>query len=391
VRESGKPLAAGVGEWVVAADLFEFFAEEGKRTYGYTIPPRVGNRRMTVIHEPVGVVGVITAWNFPAYNPARAIASALAAGCTCVVRPSELTPLSAMAICEILVEAGVPAGAIGLVNGDPHAIGQAMLDHPALRKISFTGSVPVGKLLMDGASRTMTRLSLELGGNAPVLILPDVDAATVAKASVAAKFRNTGQVCISPQRFFVSREQMKTFEEVVVEESRRLRVGPGLDPESRVGPMITQRHRERVEALIAGATAAGAKVRTGGKRPAGRGFFLEPTVLGDVAPEMPVFADEVFGPVFTMTAFDQLADAVARANQTHYGLAAYVFTQNLAAATYASEHLDFGMIGINEWAPHASEAPFVGRKASGLGHEAGREGLLDNMETKLVTLGGLTK
>jgi acyl-CoA reductase-like NAD-dependent aldehyde dehydrogenase len=391
VRESGKPLAAGVGEWVVAADLFEFFAEEGKRAYGYTIPARAANRRMTVIHEPIGVVGVITAWNFPAYNPARAIASALAAGCTCVVRPSELTPLSAMAICEILVEAGVPAGAIGLINGDPHAIGQAMLDHPALRKISFTGSVPVGKLLMDGASRTMTRLSLELGGNAPVLILPDVDAAAVAKASVAAKFRNTGQVCVAPQRFFVAREQMQMFEEVVVEESRALRVGPGLDPESRVGPMITQRHRERVEALIAGATAAGARVRTGGKRPARPGFFLEPTVLADVAPEMPVFADEVFGPVFTMTAVDQLADAIALANKTDYGLAAYVFTHNLAAATYAAEHLDFGMIAVNEWAPHASEAPFVGRKASGLGHEAGREGLLDNMETKLITIGGLPR
>jgi acyl-CoA reductase-like NAD-dependent aldehyde dehydrogenase len=389
VRESGKPLAEAVREWQIAGDFFEWYAEEGKRIGGDVLASRVATKRMLVLKEPIGVVGVITAWNFPAYNPARAIAAALGAGCTVVVRPAELTPLSAMAMAGILEEAGLPPGVIDLVNGEPRAMGQAMLDHPDLRKISFTGSVPVGKLLMDGASRTMTRLSLELGGNAPVLVLPDVDIEAIARASVAARFRNAGQVCISPQRFFVDRQRLAAFEEVVVEETRKLPVGSGLEPATRVGPMISARHRERVEGLIAAATSAGARVRTGGTRPSRPGFFLEPTVLGDVNPGMPAFADEVFGPLFAVSAFDRLDDAIAAANSTRYGLAAYVFTNDLAAAMHAYERLDFGMVGVNEWAPHATEAPFSGRKDSGIGHEAGREGLLDNLETKLVSFGNV--
>ncbi len=381
VRESGKPLAEAVREWQIAGDLFEFFAEEGKRIHGYTIPSRVATRRMMVLREPIGVVGVITAWNFPAYNPARAAAAALAAGCPVVIRPAELTPLSAMALAAILEEAGTEPGVVGLVNGDAHAMGQAMLDHPALRKISFTGSGAVGRLLMDGASRTMTRLSLELGGNAPVLILPDVDVEAVARAAVAARFRNAGQVCVAPQRFFVHRDHHARFEEIVVAETRGVQIGP----------LISARHRDRVEAVIAASVAAGAQVRTGGRRPAdrARGFFLEPTVLGDVAPTHAAFADEVFGPVLASTGFDRLDDAIAWANQTRYGLAAFVFTNDLAAAVRAYEQLDFGMVAINEWAPHATEAPFSGRKDSGVGHEGGREGLYDNLETKLVSLGGV--
>jgi len=389
VRESGKPRAEAVREWQIAGDLFEHFAEEGKRVHGYTIASRVATKRMMVLREPIGVVGVITAWNFPAYNPARAVAAALAAGCTAVVRPAELTPLSAMAIALALEEAGLPPGALALVNGEPAPMGQAMLDHPDLRKISFTGSVAVGKLLMDGASRTMTRLSLELGGNAPVLVLPDADVEAVARGAVAARFRNAGQVCISPQRFFVERARLPAFEEIVVEETRKLPVGSGLLPQTRVGPLISARHRERVEGLIAAATSAGAAIRTGGARPPGPGFFLEPTVLGGVAPAMPAFAEEVFGPVFAMTPFERLDDAIAAANATRYGLAAYVFTSDLAAAMHAYERLEFGMIGVNEWAPHATEAPFAGRKDSGTGHECGREGLLDNLETKLVSFGNV--
>jgi acyl-CoA reductase-like NAD-dependent aldehyde dehydrogenase len=389
VREAGKPIAEALREWQVAADFFDWYAEEGKRGAGYTVPARSPARRMLVVKEPIGVVGVITAWNFPAYNPARAIAAALAAGCTVVVRPAELTPLSAMAIAAVLEEAGVPPGVVNLVNGEPHPVGQAMLDHPALRKLSFTGSVAVGKLLMDGASRTMTRLSLELGGNAPVLVLPDADVAAVARGAVAAKFRNAGQTCVTPQRFFVARAHAATFEEIVIEETRKLPVGAGLDPATRVGPLISGRHRDRVEGLIASAKAAGAVVRAGGARPHRAGYFLEPTVLGGVTPAMPAFAEEVFGPVFAMTAFDQLDEAIAAANATRYGLAAYVFTQDLAAATRAYEQLDFGMIGVNDWAPQTVEAPFAGRKDSGVGHECGREGLLDNLETKLVAFGSI--
>ena len=388
-REAGKPLAEAQGEWLVTGNFFEWYAEEGKRVNGYTIPSRIATKRMQVRYEPIGVVGVITAWNFPAYNPGRAVAAALGAGCTVVVRGAELTPLSMFAMAEILEEVGLPKGVVNVVNGDAHAQGQAMLDHPHLRKLSFTGSVRVGKLLMDGASRTMTRLSLELGGNAPVIVLPDADIDAIAKQAVAAKFRNAGQVCVSPQRFLVEKAKLARFEEVVIEETRKLPVGSGLDPKTRIGPLISGRHRERVEELIAAATTSGAKIRTGGKRTSGKGFFLEPTVLGDVTPAMPTFADETFGPLFMMSTFDQLDDAIAAANSTRYGLAAYVFTNDLNAATRCSEQLDFGMIGINDWAPQSVEGPFAGRKDSGVGHECGREGLHDNLETKLIAFGNI--
>jgi acyl-CoA reductase-like NAD-dependent aldehyde dehydrogenase len=388
VREAGKPLAEATREWQIAGDFFEWYAEEGKRVYGYTIPTRLATKRLQVRYEPVGVVGVITAWNFPAYNPGRAVAAALGAGCTVVVRPAELTPLSMFAIAEILEEAGIPKGVVNVINGDAHAQGQAMLDHEHLRKLSFTGSVRVGKLLMDGASRTMTRLSLELGGNAPVLVLPDVDIDQIAKQAVAAKFRNAGQVCVSPQRFLVEKAKVARFEEVVIEETRKLPVGSGMDPKTRIGPMISGRHRERVEELIGAATAAGAKIRAGGKRRDGKGFFLEPTVLHDAA-HTTTFADETFGPLFMMSAFDQLDDAIRAANNTRYGLAAYVFTNDLNAAMKCSEQLDFGMVGINDWAPQSTEGPFTGRKDSGIGHECGREGLHDNLETKLIAFGNV--
>ena len=253
VLESGKPLAQGKGEWLVAADLFEWFAEEGKRAYGRTIPSRVASKRMTVLRQPLGVVGVITAWNFPAYNPARAWAAALAAGCTIVARPSEFTPLTAMDLAALLVEAGIPKGVVNLVNGDPDAMGQEMLDHPAVRKISFTGSVRVGKILMDGASRTVTRLSLELGGNAPVLILPDADVGALAASAVSAKFRNNGQVCVAPQRFLVHAALADEFAEVAAMKAAQLRVGVGLDKATQVGPLINAKQRDRVEALVAAA------------------------------------------------------------------------------------------------------------------------------------------
>lgn len=391
VMESGKPYPQGKGECLVAADLFDWFAEEGKRAYGRTIPSRAPGKRMTVLRQPLGVVGVITAWNFPAYNPSRAWAAALAAGCTVVGRPSEFTPLTAMLIAEALVDAGIPPGVFNLVNGDPESMGQEMLDHPACRKISFTGSVRVGKLLMDGASRTVTRLSLELGGNAPVLVLPDVDIETVAKGSVASKFRNNGQVCVSPQRFIVHRRVAEEFAERVTERARTLRVGNGLAKDSQVGPLINARQRDRVEALVAGASAAGVEVRTGGRRPASqpKGFFYEPTVLANVRPEMPVYHEEIFGPVLPLTTFDELDEAIHLANSTPYGLAAYVWTNDLRAAIRASEGLEFGMIGVNEWTPQATEAPFGGWKQSGLGHESGAEGLEEYLETKLVSMGDL--
>jgi succinate-semialdehyde dehydrogenase len=391
VLESGKPFVQARGEWLVAADLFEWFAEEGKRAYGRTIPSRVASKRLTVLRQPLGVVGVITAWNFPAYNPARAWAAALAAGCTVVGRPSEFTPLTAMDLTGVLVEAGIPAGVMNLVNGEPEAMGQAMLDHPACRKISFTGSVRVGKILMDGASRTVTRLSLELGGNAPVIVLPDVDPPRVAAGAVTSKFRNNGQVCVAPQRFLVHRRVADAFGETAASSASVLRVGDGLERETQVGPLINARQRDRVEVLVGDAARSGAEVRTGGRRPErlSRGYFFEPTVISNVEPGMSVFREEIFGPVMPIVAFDDLDEAIALANDTPYGLAAYVWTNDLRAAIKASEGLHFGMVGVNEWSPHATEAPFGGWKQSGMGHESGAEGLAEYLETKLVSIGGI--
>lgn len=389
--ECGKPLPEARGEWMVAADLFDWYSEEGKRAYGRTIPSRRPDKRMVVIRQPIGVVGVITAWNFPAYNPSRAWAAALAAGCTVVARPSEQTPLTAMELVKVLAEAGLPPGALNLVNGEPNAMGQEMLGNAAVRKVSFTGSTRVGRILMDGASRTHKRLSLELGGNAPVLVFPDADLDQVAAGAVAAKFRNAGQVCVSPQRFLVSAKVHDALVARLAPAIAKLRVGSGLEPETRVGPLVNAAQRDRVESLVEEARARGASIAAGGRRPAHlpRGFFYEPTLVGDCDPEMALFREEAFGPVIPVARVEDFDEAIARANDTPYGLAAYVFTNDLRTAMRAAERLEFGMVGVNDWVPQAVEAPFPGWKQSGLGAESGLEGLLEYLETKLVAFGGI--
>ena len=387
--ESGKPLLQSRGEWAVAADLFEWFAEEGKRAYGRVIPSRNPARQLTVIRQALGVVGIITAWNFPIYNLARAGAATLAAGCTVVFRPSELTPLTAMEMISILLEAGMPAGVVNLVNGEPVGIAQEMLRNVHCAKIHFTGSQKVGKLLMDGSSKTVTRLSLELGGNAPVLIFPDVDVAAVAAGAITAKFRNAGQVCVSPQRFFVHRAVAERFTSEIVELTAKLRLGSGLLPETNVGPLISGGHRNAVEALVESATAAGTRTVLGGRRPAapGKGFFFEPTVITGVTSHSPLFTQEIFGPVLPIAIFDDTGEVIAQANSTRYGLAAYAWTNDLRIAQRVAEHLEFGLIGINDWSPQATEAPFPGWKESGVGQESGIEGLLEYLETKVISTG----
>lgn len=390
-EESGKPFPEARGEWTVAADLLEWYAEEGKRAYGRTIPSRLGSKRLQTIKQAAGVAGVITAWNFPAYNPARAWAAALAAGCTVVGRPSEHTPRTALALAAALHESGLPAGVLNVVIGSADPVAQALLDHPAVRVISFTGSTHVGRMLMDGASRTFTRLSLELGGNAPVLVFPDVDVNVMAKIAVSARFRNCGQVCVAPQRFLVHEKIHDALLEAMAAHVQALRVGRGLEPGTQVGPLINARQRDRIEALVDEARGVGAAVLAGGARPAhlDRGFFYAPTLLGGVKPDMRVYAEEIFGPVMPVASFRDLDEALATANATEYGLAAYVWTNDLKTAIRASEGLDFGLVGVNEWSPHATEAPFGGRKASGLGHESGPEGLEAYLETKLISYGGL--
>lgn len=390
--ESGKPLIQAKGEWSIAADLFEWFAEEAKRSYGRWIPARNAAKRQLVIKQPLGVVGLITAWNFPTYNVARAGAAALAAGCTVVIRPSEYTPLTAMAMVEILMETGVPDGAVNLVNGDPESMGQEMLRNPHCAKIHFTGSQRVGKLLMDGASKTVTRLSLELGGNAPVLIFPDVDVAQVAASAVTAKFRNGGQVCISPQRFFVHADVSKQFIDEVTSNVAKLKIGEGLEPDTNIGPLINAKQRNRIEEMVNGAKTSGAAVSLGGKRPLERkrGYFYEPTVITGVPHDGELFQAEIFGPVLPIATFEDADKVIAQANSTRYGLAAYVWTTDLRAAMKAAERLEFGMVGVNEWTPQSTEVPFVGWKESGIGREAGAEGLEEYLETKLIAFGGIT-
>ncbi|HEY3838757.1 MAG TPA: NAD-dependent succinate-semialdehyde dehydrogenase [Bryobacteraceae bacterium] len=391
VLESGKPLVQAKGEWNVAADLFEWFAEEGKRAYGRLTPSRNAARRQLVIRQPMGVIGMITAWNFPAYNVARAASAALAAGCTVVIRPSEYTPLTAMELVNVLVDAGIGGGAVNLVNGEPESMGHEMLRNPKCAKIHFTGSQRVGKLLMDGASTTVKRLSLELGGNAPVLIFPDVDLDQIAAGAITAKFRNAGQVCISPQRFLVADRVAKEFTKRVTYLTAKLRVGSGLLPETSVGPLINARQRDRVEEMVQESRESGAQVVVGGGRPAtqSRGFFFEPTVMTQVQSNSALAQSEIFGPVLPISTFESSDEAIELANRTRYGLAAYVWTNDLRAAVRTAERLEFGMIGVNEWTPQSTEVPFTGWKESGLGKESGAEGLDEYLETKLIAFGGL--
>jgi succinate-semialdehyde dehydrogenase/glutarate-semialdehyde dehydrogenase len=388
VKECGKPRAEAEGEWKVAADLFEWYAEEGKRSYGRVIPAKRTDRRMQVILQPMGVVGIITAWNFPAYNPARAAAAALAAGCTVVCKGSEYTPLSSMNLFTALHDAGMPAGAANLVNGDAAQIGNCMLGSAMVKKISFTGSTRVGKLLMDGASRTGTKLALELGGNAPVIIMDDVDVEAVAKTAASGRFRNAGQVCNIPQRFYVHEKIYDAFLHSVSNYVSRLKTGNGLDSETRMGPLINRQQQQHVLDVIEQAKTEKAEIITGGEKTE-KGFFISPAVIADRKATATFYHREIFGPVMPVIPFRTKEEVIEKANNTEYGLAAYVFTNQLATAIWLYEKLEFGMIGVNDWAPQGTEAPFGGWKQSGTGHEAGMEGMLEYMEKKLITIGGL--
>ncbi len=389
-EESGKPLAQARAEWLSAPNYLIYAGEEAKRLTGRILPPRSRTRRIDVTYRPVGVVGVITAWNFPVYNVNRAVSSALAAGCTVVVRPTEFTPRSAMLYAHALNDAGVPPGAVNVISGEPHPMGQAMLDDPRLRKIQFTGSARVGKLLMEGAARTITKLSLELGGNAPVIVFPDAgDIEAVASSGVTAKYRNCGQVCIAPQRFLVHSSVVDQFTKAAAAASEREVLGNPSDPKTTVGPLINAAQRDRVERMVNETADAGARIVSGGGRVDGPGFFYRPTIVGDVPESAPIARDEVFGPVLPIVPFDTTEEAIALANSVEYGLASFVWTSDLSAALRVSDALEFGLVGVNDWYPVAPEAPFGGMKQSGIGRESGPEGLLEYLEPKTRFIGGL--
>ncbi len=386
--ECGKPIGEATGEWGACADLFDWFAEEGKRAYGRTIPARKAGKRLLVIPQPVGVVATITAWNFPAFLLARKWAGALAAGCTIVGRPSELTPMSAMALVNVMVEAGLPPGVVNLINGDPQIMGETILSDPRVRKLSFTGSQRVGQLLMRGAAAGIKKLSLELGGSAPVLVFADSDMNWAAQQGVIAKFRNNGQVCISPARFYVEQPALEDFLEAAKQETEKLVVGDGMRAQVTNGPMVSRAGRDKVEIFVQDALEKRASLVTGGGRPPiDKGYFYQPTVLTDVTADMRIGCDEVFGPVMAVSAFSTLEEALQLANDSPYGLAGYVITKDLSTATRVYEGLDFGIIGVNDLVPATAEAPFGGVKTSGFGREAGLEGLTEYMDQKFVSIG----
>lgn len=389
VEESGKPIREARAEWNTGANLLEWFAEESKRTYGHVIPSRNASKRLMTMYEPIGVVGVITAWNFPVYNLARAWAAALAAGCTVVGRPSEYTPRSAMLYAHALVEAGLPAGVLNVINGEADPMGKAMLRDARVRKISFTGSTRVGKLLMDGASQTVTKLALELGGNAPVIIFPDVDLDRVTREAVQFKYRNNGQVCVAPQRYMVHSRIVEEFTERVADLSSKLTLGSGLIETTDVGPLINAVQRHRVEAMVKEAAAQGAEIITGGTSVTSqpRGYFYQPTVIGNLDSNMRVYGEEIFGPVMPVIPFSDVEEVLSMANALEVGLSAYVQTNDVKTAIKMYEGLEFGMIGVNEWLISTPEAPFGGIKQSGIGRECGSEGIYEYMEVKTVYMG----
>ena len=386
-REQGKPLAESKAEILHSADTFEWFGEEGKRAYGQVIPPGVPGKRHVTIKHPVGVVAAISPWNFPITLQSRKIAPALAAGCTIVCKPASQTPLSLVQVFECMIEAGLPPGVANLVIGSAQEFADEALENPICRKISFTGSTEVGKQLMKGAADQVKRLSLELGGHAPFIVFPDADPEAGAKIAVTGKFRNNGQVCISPSRFYVHKDVQKKFTEAAVELARGLKLGNGLDAGVEIGPMFEKKAMDGTISLVEDARKTGAKVLTGGKRSDRfeRGYFFEPTVLTNLSPDAKIMTEEPFAPVMPVLDFSKLDDVIAAANNTKYGLAAYVFTNDLTVAWKMAEGIEAGIIGINDPVPSTPQCPFGGMKESGLGRELAHEGLEAYLETKYVS------
>jgi len=387
-EEQGKPLKAARNEVQYGADFLLWYAEEAKRIYGETIPAPRPDQRFIVMHQPVGVVGAITPWNYPVSMITRKVAPALAAGCTIVLKPAEATPLCAVEIFKIFEEAGIPGGVVNLVTArNPVPIGEEFLTNPLVRKLTFTGSTAVGKLLARGAAEQMKRISLELGGHAPFIVFDDADRVYAAKGAMLVKFLNTGQACISPNRIFVQRSVIADFVAEAQARVSKMQAGNGLEAGVSIGPLVGPTALDKVERQVSNALDLGATLVCGGRRLTeanlDRGYFYAPTILNDVTSRMQIYREETFGPVAPIIAFDTEEEVLDMANDTVYGLASYLYTRDISRAMRVFEQLRFGIVGINDINPTAAAAPFGGMKESGLGREGGREGISEYLETKL--------
>jgi len=386
--ETGKPIAQAQREWALACDQFRWYAEQARRITGKIVDSRVSGGRFEVTREPVGVVAAFTAWNFPAALPARKLAPALAAGCPVLLRPSLQTPGVAMLMVDCLRAAGLPDGAVNLLAGTTESIYTPIMNDARVRKVSLTGSTRVGQQMIRDAAATVKKVSMELGGNAPLIIFDDADLDAALDVAVPTKFANCGQVCVTPDRFFIHESVHDAFVAGFVERTRRIRLGDGLNPDTGMGPLINGKRLQEVQAIVDHALAAGAKLETGGKRPAGfgTGYFFEPTVLSEVRDEMPVFAEENFGPIAAIPRFKDEDEVMARANASPMGLSAYAFTRCPQRIRRMVAELKAGMVGINSFALAASEVPFGGTGYSGMGREGGPEGIEDYLDTKLAQI-----
>ena len=387
--EQGKPLAEARGEIAYAASFIDWFAEEGKRVYGDTIPSPWADRRLVVIKQPVGVCAAITPWNFPAAMITRKVAPALAAGCTMIVKPAEQTPLSALALAALALEAGIPPGVLNVVTGDPVAIGGELTRSPRVLKLSFTGSTEVGRLLMQQCAPTLKKMSLELGGNAPFIVFDDADLDAAVAGAMLSKYRNAGQTCVCANRLLVQEGIYEAFAAKLAEAVKSITVGNGMDDGVSQGPLIDAPALAKVQELLGDAVAKGARIICGGKAHGlGRTFF-EPTIVCDVTSQMRVAKEEIFGPVAPLFKFRTEAEAIRMANDTEYGLAAYFFTRDVGRAWRVGEALDYGMVGINSGLISNEVAPFGGVKQSGLGREGSKYGIEEYLEIKYLAFGGI--
>ncbi|WP_051255518.1 NAD-dependent succinate-semialdehyde dehydrogenase [Conchiformibius kuhniae] len=385
--EQGKPLAEAQSEIAYGASYIEWFAEEAKRVCGDTLPAPVTGQRVLVFKQAVGVCAAVTPWNFPNAMIARKAAPALAAGCTFVVRPASQTPFSALALAELAHQAGIPAGVFNVVTGDADTVGRVLTEHPSVRKFSFTGSTAVGRKLMAQCASTVKKISLELGGNAPFIVFDDADLPAAVAGAVAAKFRNAGQTCICANRIYVQKNIYPAFAEAFTRAVSALRVGKGTDESSHIGPLIDGKALRRTQDLLADARARGGRVLCGGTH---EGAFFAPTVLADAHDEMRLAHEEIFAPLAPLFCFDGEAEVLRRANATEYGLAAYVYSRDLARVFRVSEALEYGMVGVNTGVISNEAAPFGGIKQSGIGREGSRYGLDEYLEIKYVAVDGLS-